>query len=977
MFLKRIEMMGFKSFADKVVITFDHPVTGIVGPNGCGKSNITDAVRWVLGEQSVKSLRGSSMSDVIFTGSENRRKVNIAEVTLVFDNSDRSFAVAFDEIEITRRLHRQTSEGEYFINKTPCRLKDILDLTLDSGIGRDSLSMISQGSISNFAEAKPADRRAIFEEAAGVAKYKKRKNDALTKLERTQSNLERVYDIFQELQKQVVPLKKAAKKAELYAQAKQDLEAIEVAVLTQSIETYQARLDDIAKQLFEIQSKEAVMEAGIQVNENANLLARTDLHRLDMEIHKDQEELLKIVAEIQTLETRKIEIDEKRKYAIETGSTEEQSQQLQHLLAEAKFEFEDRKQRLERLNADVTLLNQRSIELTRAIAERSQKYEEARMRLQRVTNRLEVVKNIQERPFLNQAGVQAILNAQQSLVGVHGVIAKLLQPVSGYEEAISVALGGALYNIVTSDEYSARSAIGFLKRNESGRATFLPLTVLTDRYVGREHAIIAKGTAGYLGVASDFVTNETTFDPVRSNLLGNVLVCDTLEHGNELATLLKYGYKIVTLDGDVIHRGGSMTGGKQRDNASPLSMQKESGELQRQEQTLKQQVDQYADDVSQLRNTKTELDSSLLESRIAVAQLEPVLDAKRAKYERLQNDLDRLAPKDVIEGGSFVDDLIQLLNQAYSRRDQLNLNLRTQRENRLKTATESERREQQVRQQRRDLNLLQMQKRDIELDKTRTETKLEDQMNRLASEYRMTFEYAQQHVQTLAVENAIQEVARLRKEIESLGNINMNAPQEFEEVNERYEFLKKQYEELTSSRDKILDLIKELDEVMVTQFSEMMHKINQELPQVFAAMFGGGKAKLTLEDPEDLLNSGIDIDVQPPGKAVQNIRLFSGGEKSLIAISVLFAILKARHVPLCIFDEIEAALDQANVDRFANYLKHFSQETQFLVVTHRPGTMAKCDVLYGVTMPQSGVSQMLKVKLAEAVTLAEEKETQA
>ena len=977
MFLKRIEMMGFKSFADKVVITFDHPVTGIVGPNGCGKSNITDAVRWVLGEQSVKSLRGSSMSDVIFTGSENRRKVNIAEVTLVFDNSDRSFAVAFDEIEITRRLHRQTSEGEYFINKTPCRLKDILDLTLDSGIGRDSLSMISQGSISNFAEAKPADRRAIFEEAAGVAKYKKRKNDALTKLERTQSNLERVYDIFQELQKQVVPLKKAAKKAELYAQAKQDLEAIEVAVLTQSIETYQTRLDDIAKQLFEIQSKEAVMEAGIQVNENANLLARTDLHRLDMEIHKDQEELLKIVAEIQTLETRKIEIDEKRKYAIETGSTEEQSQQLQHLLAEAKFEFEDRKQRLERLNADVTLLNQRSIELTRAIAERNQKYEEARMRLQRVTNRLEVVKNIQERPFLNQAGVQAILNAQQSLVGVHGVIAKLLQPTSGYEEAISVALGGALYNIVTSDEYSARSAIGFLKRNESGRATFLPLTVLVDRYVGREHAIIAKGTPGYLGVASDFVTNEATFDPVRSNLLGNVLVCDTLEHGNQLATLLKYGYKIVTLDGDVIHRGGSMTGGKQRDNASPLSMQKESGELQRQEQTLKQQVDQYADDVSQLRNTKTELDSSLLESRIAVAQLEPVLDAKRAKYERLQNDLDRLAPKDVIDGGAFVDDLIQLLNQAYSRRDQLNLNLRTQRENRLKTATESERREQQVRQQRRDLNLLQMQKRDIELDKTRTETKLEDQMNRLASEYRMTFEYAQQHVQTLAVENAIQEVARLRKEIESLGNINMNAPQEFEEVNERYEFLKKQYEELTSSRDKILDLIKELDEVMVTQFSEMMHKINQELPQVFAAMFGGGKAKLSLEDPEDLLNSGIDIDVQPPGKAVQNIRLFSGGEKSLIAISVLFAILKARHVPLCIFDEIEAALDQANVDRFANYLKHFSQETQFLVVTHRPGTMAKCDVLYGVTMPQSGVSQMLKVKLAEAVTLAEEKETQA
>jgi len=977
MFLKRIEMQGFKSFADKVVITFDSSVTGIVGPNGCGKSNITDAVRWVLGEQSVKSLRGSAMSDVIFTGSENRRKVNLAEVTLVFDNSDRSFAVSFDEIEITRRLHRQTSEGEYFINKTPCRLKDILDLTMDSGIGRDSLSLISQGSISNFAEAKPADRRAIFEEAAGVAKYKKRKNDALTKLERTQTNLERVFDIYQELQKQVVPLKKAAKKAEIYAEKKQQLQEIEIAVLTQTIEGYQDKLEDISRQLFELLSKEAVSEAGIQVNENANLLAKTELHRLDAEIHRDQEELLRLVSEIQTLETRKIEIDEKRKYAIETGSTQEQGNQLRQLVNEAKIEYEDRKQRLERLIADVELLNQKSIESNRLMAERNQKYEETKMRMQRIQNRLEVVKNIQARPFLSQAGVQSILNAQQSLVGVHGVIAKLLTPQENFEEAVSVALGGALYNIVTADEASARSAITFLKRNESGRATFLPLTVLQEHWVNKEQEIVCKGTEGYLGVVSDFVRCDEKFNIVRSSLLGNVLVCDTLEHGNTLANLLRYSYKIVTLDGDVIHRGGSMTGGKQRDNASPLSMGKEILDLQGQETVLLQQVRQYGDEITDLRNRKTALDSDLLEKRIAVAQLEPVADAKRAKYERLQNDLDRLNPQAETEGNSFSDDLIQLLNKAYSRRDELNLFLRTKRDARLKTGQDSERRDQQIRQQRRDLNALQLLKRDIELDKTRTETKLEDQMNRLASEYKMTVEFAKLHSETLKITNAAEEVNRLRQEIESLGNINMNAPQEFEEVNERYEFLKKQYEELTSSKEKILDLIKELDELMVTQFSDMMNRINAELPQVFSAMFGGGKARLVLEDPDDLLNSGIDIDVQPPGKSVQNIRLFSGGEKSLIAISVLFAILKARHVPMCIFDEIEAALDQANVDRFARYLKQFSEETQFIVVTHRPGTMAQCDVLYGVTMPQSGVSQMLRVKLSEAVTLAEETEAKA
>lgn len=974
MFLKRIEMQGFKSFADKVTITFDHPVTGIVGPNGCGKSNIADAVRWVLGEQSVKSLRGSTMSDVIFSGSEARRKVGLAEVTLVFDNSDRSFAVSFDEIELTRKLHRQTSEGEYFINKSACRLKDIQDLIMDSGIGRDSLSMMSQGSISNFAESKPADRRTIFEEAAGVAKYKKRKNDALSKLERTQENLERVFDIYQELQKQVVPLKRAAKKAEIYAEKKQQLQEIEIAVLTQSIDAHQIKLEEIQRQLFELQSKEAVAEASIQIDENANLLARTDLHKLDGDIHREQDELLKLVSEIQTLETRKIEIDEKRKYAIETGSTQEQENELRNLANEAKMEFDDRKQRLERLLADVTLLNQQSIELNRNIADRNQKYEEARMRQQRVTNRLEVARNMQARPFLSQAGVTAILNAQQSLVGVHGVVAKLLTPAPNYEEAISVALGGALYNIVTVDEASARSAISFLKRNESGRATFLPMTVLSEHYIGREHLIVAKGTDGYLGICSDYVQCDETFEIVKRSLLGNVLVCDTLEHGNTLANMLKYGYKIVTLDGDVIHRGGSMTGGKQRDNASPMSMQKEITELESQEETLNKQVRQYGDDVTLIRNQKTALDAELLEKRIAYAQLEPIADAKRAKYERLQNDLDRMQPTQEKPTASFADDLISLLNKAYSRRDELNLHLRTKRDARLKTGQDSERRDQQIRVQRRDLNILQIQKRDIELEKTRNETKLEDQMNRLASEYRMTYEFAKQHTDAMVIENAAEEVLRLRRDIEALGNINMNAPQEFEEVNTRYEFLKKQYEELTSSRDKILDLIKELDEVMIVQFSQMMDKINHELPAVFTAMFGGGKAKLVLEDPDDILNSGIDIDVQPPGKSVQNIRLFSGGEKSLIAISVLFAILKARHVPMCIFDEIEAALDPANVDRFARYLKSFSNQTQFIVVTHRPGTMALCDVLYGVTMPQSGVSQMLKVKLAEAVTLAEEPE---
>lgn len=972
MFLKRIEIQGFKSFADRVNITFDHSITGVVGPNGCGKSNIVDAIRWVLGEQSVKSLRGSAMTDVIFTGSELRRSVNFAEVTLVFDNSDRSFDLSFDEVEITRRLHRQNSEAEYLINKTPCRLKDILSLTMDSGIGRDSLSLISQGTITSFSEAKPIDRRGIFEEAAGVAKYRKRKDEAVSKLEKTQVNLERINDIYLELQKQVYPLKKAAQKAKIYQEKKERLEKIEISVLSDQIARLKNDVENAQNELNDLQAKEALLEASIQVNENNNMLAKSEIHQLDLQIHTLQEDLIRVVNEIQTLETRKIEIDEKRKYTLEVGNQEEKANQLLSLLEEAKREFEDREQRLNQLNLDIQNLTSRSVEINRKLIDQNTKCDEANSKLNRASNRLEVAKNLESRPYMNQMGVQAIMNAQQSLVGVFGVVSKLLTPVIGYEEAIGVALGGALYHIVTKDEESARNAINFLKRNESGRATFLPMTVLFNRFISKEHQIVCDNTKGYLGTANDFVKCDPKFDLVKSSLLANVIVCDTLENGNHLAKLLNYQYKIVSLEGDVIHRGGSMTGGRQKDNHSPLSITKEINELKIRIEEYQNELKLHQDGLFDLNSRKSDLESDLLEKRIAAAQLEPVLEAKRAKYERLKDDLDQIAPNLQQDSQSFEEDLIDLLNKAYFKRDEYTGQLKSKRELRLKNAQESERRELQIRQQRRDLNGLQLVKRDIEIQITRQSTNIENLMNRLSHDYQMTYEFALTIPTVEGVENAVDEVNQLRSEIESLGNINMTAPQEYEAVNERYELLKKQYDEINESKEKILSLILELDTIMVEQFKDMLDKINAELPEVIQAMFGGGKAYLALENPEDLLNSGIEIHVQPPGKSIKNMRLFSGGEKSLIAISVLFAILKARHVPLCVFDEVEAALDQANVERFAAYLKKFSSSTQFIVLTHRSGTMAQCDVLFGVTMGKSGVSQMLKVRLADAMMMAEE-----
>ena len=978
MFLKRIEMQGFKSFADRVVIQFDHDITGIVGPNGCGKSNITDAIRWVLGEQSVKSLRGNSMTDVIFAGSADRRMVNMAEVTLVFDNSRHDLNSDLEEIEVTRRLYRSNGEAQYLINRNTVRLKDVVDLILDTGLGRDSLSMISQGNISSFAEAKPQDRRAIFEDAAGVSKYKKRKLESLSKLERTKENLERCQDILSELERQVSPLKRQARKAEIYREKKERLQQIEIAVLVEEITHLKQQIDEAVKTLFDIESSTVMQQTSIQVHETASTEAKKEINNLDNQINKLQEEVMKVINEIQTLETRKIEVDEKRKYAIEVGTREEKAKEMQSLLEEAKFEYEDRQQRFDTLHRDIDLLSKQLSQTAMELAENTQKNDAAAGILRRQQNRREVLENLARQPFQSQAGVKAVMDAQMVLKGVLGVVAKVLEPEKGYEEAVSVALGGAMYNVVTVDEAAARNAISFLKKNQSGRATFLPLRVLKPRWISKEHQIIAENTEGYLGAASDFIHCDSQFDLVNQSLLQNVMVCDNLEHGNILADLVKFSYKIVTLDGDVIHRGGSMTGGKARNSSSLMTVQRELEDVKNAIVSQQAKCQLAQKDLDETNRKRGQLERSLTEKRISAAQLEPVVEAKRAKMERLQNDFELLAPETVqTEQESFSDNLIISLNKAYSRRDEISHSLSQMRQQRMKLASEVERKEQQIRQLRRDLETATASAHAIQLDQAKIETRLEDNLARLTSEYQLTYEYAKTQIDENPIENARDEVIRLRSEIEALGNINMNAPEEYTEVNERYEFMKKQIDDLTASRDKILNAIDEMDNVMIRQFKEMFDKINHELNDTFRALFGGGKAKLVLDDPTDLLNTGIDIDVQPPGKAVQNIRLFSGGEKSLIAISVLFAILKARPVPLCIFDEVEAALDQGNVERFARYIKNFSNDTQFIVVTHRPGTMGQCDVLYGVTMQKQGVSQMLKVELTDAIEMADTKEVQA
>ena len=974
MFLKRIEMQGFKSFADRVTIEFEHEITGVVGPNGCGKSNITDAVRWVLGEQSVKNLRGSSMSDVIFAGSADRNKVNMAEVTLVFDNTNHALNSDSDELEVTRRLYRDSGESEYLINRRNVRLKDILDLIVDTGLGKDSLSMISQGNVVAFADARPIDRRAIFEEAAGVAKYKKRKIETLSRLARTKDNMDRCADIVNELSRQVGPLEKAAAKAKIYHEKKQRLQQIEVAVLVNEIGQLQNALSNYQSQLEEMEAQYTMVKATVNLNDTAVYSTKKQVSDLDKAINSLQDNLMSTLNDIQRLETSKIKMDEQRRYLIEQGTSEQKIIELRQSLSQSKLEYEDRAQRYVDLKNQQDLVNTQLQQSASTFGEYTQQRFDLQAKINRLNARVAVLENNLRAPYAHQAGVQSVMDHQSALTGVLGVVGSLLQAHEGYENAISMALGGAINHVVTTDEAAARGAIDFLKHNRSGRATFYPLTVCRPHYLNRDHQIIAEHAKGYLGVAADFVDCEAKYDPVVESLLSNVIVVDNLENGNELARLLHFQYKIVDPDGDVIHRGGSMSGGSFKQTNSIFTAKKDLADAKDELNSTKAKLDLLENQITDLTEKRHGLDASRMSLSIDLAQLEPIVAAKKAAYLRIQSELEQIDPKgstsDIEGNDEHVNALISQLNTAYAKRDELSSAIKSKREQRIRLSAEADRKDASIRASRNQIDELNGKINTIKVEMAKHATKLDNDLNRLASEYALTYDYAKENVDLTIAPDTNEEVVRLRRDIDALGNVNMNAPYEYERVNERYTTLKKQLDDLTMARDKILDAIDELDDVMIVQFKTMFDAINTQLDGVFKQLFGGGKARLILEDPNDILNTGIDIDVQPPGKSVRNIRLFSGGEKSLIALCVLFAILSVKSVPLVIFDEVEAALDQGNVERFAKFIAQFTHQTQFIVVTHRPGTMEQCQVLYGVTMQKQGVSQMLKVELKQAIDLA-------
>ena len=726
------------------------------------------------------------------------------------------------------------------------------------------------------------------------------------------------------------------------------------------------------QKIFDYDSKKVVCETTIAVEDNMSNELKSEMYELDRQISKLQEEYTKENEQARILEVQKVELDEKRKYAIASSDLEVKQKELKAFMDEAQYEYENRKQRLDDLKTNMRLEKSGIEQMEHDLNSVMKEYQNSLQYIHRLENREEVLKNMMKSPFAHQQAQKAIMDA--NLDGILGVVSQLFKPKMRYELAISSSLGGSLYHIVSKDEQSARAAIAYLKRNQSGRATFLPLTVMKPHYVSKEHIMILENLEGYLGCAYDFVEYDQTFESLALHLFKNVIVVDDLKHANDIAKVLNYQYKIVTLDGDVVNKGGSMSGGHSKNFTTPLTIQSELNQIVSTLEGERMRFSNLASEQSNLNAKKEKARSRFVQMQIDQATLEPLVQSKWAKYERYKAEYEELdiAPSSQVEDGVKEDDLVVLLANLHQKIDDITSAIQSKRERRIQAASESQRKDLNIRSLRRELNTYQQEIRELELQQVRIETKLETTLERLRSTYEMTLDFARNHVVEMDMDFAREEVARLRKEIAALGHVNLDAPKQFDELNERYTFLNKQRNDLIAAKNKILNAIDEMDEIMIKQFKEMFDKINAQLDGVFKSLFGGGKAKLFMVDPNDVLNTGIDIDVQPPGKNVQNIRLFSGGEKSLIAICVLFSILKARVIPLCIFDEVEAALDQANVERFAKYLSQFRDESQFIVVTHRPGTMEQCDCLYGVTMQQNGVSSLLKVKLQDALNMVEE-----
>ena len=1179
MYLKRLEMQGFKSFADKTILEFKPGITTVIGPNGSGKSNISDSIRWVLGEQSMKSLRGAKSEDIIFAGTQNRKSLGFAEASIVIDNQDGKLPIEYNEVTVTRKIYRSGETG-YFINKVPCRLKDILELFMDTGIGKDGYSIIGQGKIDEILSNKSEDRRHIFEEAAGIVKYRTRKVESEKKLEQTKLNLLRINDILSEIEGQLEPLKLQSEKARRFLSLREELKSIEVGLFVFNINSYKEKLEQIVKDLEVLNSQEVDENKKLEDTQNSKEVVKTRIDGLIQEIENMQnigfesktkieqinsqisisnERILNNNINIERLESEIEELKQriedfsqekenklskkenlsknKEKFEKELKEKEEELAKISAKLSKKGLEIEEKKKkveedtdaRYERIseistyeanyeNLDKTKKSV-NLELQTTISEldsnRIRKQEISKGFLEIDNTRNKALKNLTQVREKNQNAINVIkeyedkinkltadfrmkdsrckfltetekekdgyIKSVKSLLlacekdavlnsGVDGVLASLISVDKKYETAIEVCLGQAMQNIVTNTETDAKRLIEYLRKNNLGRASFLPISSVHGKKIDK-----VKKVNGIVGIASDLISYNKKYEGIILNLLGRTVIVENMDNAIALAKTNNYTFRIVTLEGDVINTSGAISGGsvqqktvnilgrsreieelKQKIDEINLEIKKvtkekekysesatdtieEAARLEKELQTIeisyatkKQELELIEGQISkleekvaklrkQLENIETEkknIEAAKEGTKQVIANLEKEiteLNEEITKFAELNKDDQtyinnlntditdlKISVSSFDESGISIDEMLERIGQDIenannnienklqeiektkqetikTQEDILNFGkeidkiksevsnssetIENLKQEKQEKSNQLEKLETKIEEQYQTLNSLKEQIVKIESKKAKQEQDVDDLINKLWQEYEITPNNASEYKKPDNVQVAQRKTNELRREIADLGSINIDSIEDYKKMQERYDFMNEQRFDLEESISKLRNVISEMTTTMQKQFAEKFKQINKNFNEVFCELFGGGKAELILENEADILECGIDIRVQPPGKKLQNMMLLSGGEKALTAIAILFAILKINPAPFCILDEIEAALDDVNVNRYATYLKKFSKDTQFLVITHRKGTMEIADTVYGVTMEEKGISKLLSMKL--------------
>ena len=1182
MYLKRLELQGFKSFADKTTLELMPGITAVIGPNGSGKSNISDAIRWVLGEQSMKSLRGQKSEDVIFAGTQSRKSLGFAEVSLIFDNIDGRLPIEYTEVTVTRRLFR-SGESEYLINKTNCRLKDIVELFMDTGIGKDGYSIIGQGRIDEILSNKSEDRRHVFEEASGIVKYKARKIEAEKKLEQTKLNLLRINDIIYEIEQKIEPLKIQAERAKKYLSLKEELKDIEVGLFAYNISEYKEKLtkiiedteiltaqrDEENNKLEEINNlkqelKEQIDSITEEIENLHNLESRTlqekekinsdikvineriinnneNYKRFEEEIVELKEKRKELEEEIKQKEEKKInlfankekfekELEEKQKELDElTGKLSEKEKEIEEhkkvveQCVDSKFEktaelsaYDVNIENLEKREKNVKVEIQQGIseldstrltkediakvfydsenkrkDILAKLEEISKSKEESVNRLKEYDDKINMMlseyrlkesrlKFLKETEKEKEGYIKSVktllLDCEKNkdlAKGVEGALSSLIEVDKKYGLAIEMALGGALQNIVTETEKDAKKLVEYLRENNIGRASFLPISAVKGKKIDR---INDKNISGIQGIASDLVKYKSKYDGIIQSLLGRTIIIEDMDQAIELAKQNKYSFKIVTLKGDIINPSGVISGGATPTKTVNIlgrageikDLEKELKNIDAKIEKLKQEKEDYEKSVEEVLGKSEALEENLKEIEIQYAtdkqkltSVEENIAKCENRLQKLKNELEEIntqkadnekkkvdTQKEIEEldnkkeelnaiineyaslnkdNQKYIDDLnfdvtnlkisVNSFNESEMSIDEVverinneiatnDVSVNNKQDNMQKLTLENEQlsqdikdlenklvemdenikgrdtKVQELKEQRNEkneklqetenrvlsqFNTLETIKSEItkiEVKKEKVEQDIEEVTNKLWEEYELTpNNVPEDYRRPINIATATKSVNNLREEIRNLGSVNVDSIEEYKNTSERYDFMCEQRLDVESSMTQLRDVISEMTETMKTQFLKQFKIINENFRNTFRELFGGGTAELILEDEEDVLETGIEIKVQPPGKKLQNMMLLSGGERAFTAIALLFAMLKINPSPFCILDEIEAALDDVNVYRFAEYLKKFAGETQFLTITHRKGTMEQASTVYGVTMEESGISKLLSMKL--------------